>query len=143
MEDVRKTAIGLSKPTAEITQIITRNIAISREHHLEGFDQPRTVCMQRAKYAQIEGINCVEYAMACHEGCYFDNAVPMALGDPSLTSCSSMSSGTCKLCGHSYEQHLHTYHKAYPREIVIDDPGAAQRLRDTRDRKGAIEQAVR
>ena len=25
-----------------------------------------------------------------------------------------MSSGTCKLCGHSYEQHLHTYHKGCP-----------------------------
>ena len=53
-----------------------------------------------------------------------------------------MSGGMCKLCGHSYEQHLHTYHKACPREIVIDDPGAAQRLRDTKDRKGAIEQAI-
>ena len=98
--------------------------------------------MQCAKYVQIEGINCVEYDMACHEGCYLDNVVPMALGDPNLTSCSSMSSGTCKLCGHSYEQHLHTYHKACPREIVIDDPGVAQRLRDTKDRKGAIEQAI-
>ena len=65
------------------------------EHHLEGFDQPRTVCMQCAKYVQIEGINCVEYDMACHEGCYLDNVVPMALGDPSLPSCSSMSGGTC------------------------------------------------
>ena len=35
MEVVRKTAIGLPKPTAEITQIITRNIAISREHQRE------------------------------------------------------------------------------------------------------------
>ena len=33
--DVWKTVIGLSKPTAEITQIITRNIAISREHQRE------------------------------------------------------------------------------------------------------------
>ena len=49
------------------------------EHHSEEFDQPRTVCMQRAKYAQIEGINCVEYDMARHEGCYLDNVVPMAL----------------------------------------------------------------
>ena len=32
LEDVRKTVIGLSKPIAEITQIITRTIAISREH---------------------------------------------------------------------------------------------------------------
>ncbi|ESU39993.1 DNA-dependent RNA polymerase beta' subunit/160 kD subunit [Giardia duodenalis] len=39
-------------------------------------------------------------------------------------------------------RHLHTYHKACPREIVIDDPGATQRLRDTKDRKGAIEQAI-
>ena len=31
LEDVRKTVIGLSKPIAEMTQIITRNIAISRE----------------------------------------------------------------------------------------------------------------
>ena len=120
MEVVRKTVISLSKPIAEITQIITRNIAISREHqrelesldgserdlemrlkvkileyHSEEFDQPCTVCMQCAKYAQIEGINCVEYAMACHEGCYLDNAVPMALGDPNLPSCSSMSGSTC------------------------------------------------
>ena len=65
------------------------------EYHSEEFDQPRTVCMQCAKYVQIEGINCAEYAMACHEGCYLDNAVPMALGDPSLTSCLSMSGGTC------------------------------------------------
>ena len=35
MENVRKTVIGLSKPIAEITQIITRNIAISREHQRE------------------------------------------------------------------------------------------------------------
>ena len=35
MEDVRKTVIGPSKPVAEITQIITRNIAISREHRRE------------------------------------------------------------------------------------------------------------
>ena len=40
LEDVRKTVIGLSKPVAEITQIITRSIAISREHRreLEGPD---------------------------------------------------------------------------------------------------------
>ena len=49
------------------------------EHHSEGFDQPRTVCMQRAKYAQIEGIDCVEHAVVCHDGRYLDNAVPMAL----------------------------------------------------------------
>ena len=65
------------------------------EHHSEEFDQPRTVCMQRVKYAQIEGIDCVEHAVACHEGRYLDNAVPMALEDPSLPSCSSMSGGTC------------------------------------------------
>ena len=65
------------------------------EHHSEEFDQPRTVCMQRAKYAQIEGVDCVEHAVACHEGRYLDNAVPMALGDPSLPSCSSMSGGMC------------------------------------------------
>ena len=35
--------------------------------------------MQCAKYAQIEGIDCPEYAMACHEGRYLDNAVSMAL----------------------------------------------------------------
>ena len=35
MEDVRKTAIGLSKPIAEITEIITRTIATSREHQRE------------------------------------------------------------------------------------------------------------
>ena len=136
LEDVRKTVIGPSKPVAEITQIITRNIALSREHqrelesldgserglemrrkvkileyHSEEFDRPRTVCMQCAKYVQIEGINCVEYDMACHEGCYLDNAVPMALGDP-----------PAKLLVH-VGRHLHTYHKACPREIVIDDPG--------------------
>ena len=65
------------------------------EYHSEEFDQPRTVCMQCAKYVQIEGINCVEYDMACHEGCYLDNAVPMALGDPNLPSCSSMSGSVC------------------------------------------------
>ena len=32
---VRKTVIGLSKPIAEITQIITRNIAINKEHQRE------------------------------------------------------------------------------------------------------------
>ncbi|ESU40085.1 Serine/threonine protein kinase, partial [Giardia duodenalis] len=120
LEDVRKTVIGLSKPIAEITQIITRNIAISREHQrelesLDGserglemrrtvkileydseeFDRPRTVCMQCAKYAQIEDINCAEYAAACHEGGYLDNVVPMALGDPNLTSCSSTSGSVC------------------------------------------------
>ncbi|ESU40592.1 Serine/threonine protein kinase, partial [Giardia duodenalis] len=120
LEDVRKTVIGLSKPIAEITQIITRNIAISREHqrelesldgserdlemrrtvkileyHSGEFDQPCTVCMQCAKYVQIEGINCADYAMACHEGCYLDNAVPVALGDPNLPSCSSTSGSVC------------------------------------------------
>ena len=65
------------------------------EYHSEGFDQPRTVCMQRAKYAQIEGIDCMEHAVACHEGRYLDSVVPMALGDPDLTSCSSTSGGIC------------------------------------------------
>ena len=35
LEVVRKTVIGPSKPVAEITQIITRSIAISREHRRE------------------------------------------------------------------------------------------------------------
>ena len=65
------------------------------EYDSEEFDRPRAVCMQCAKYVQIEGINCAEYAMACHEGCYLDNAVPMAPGDPGLPSCSSTSGGTC------------------------------------------------
>ena len=65
------------------------------EYDSEEFDQPRPVCMQCAKYAQIEGVDCVEHAVVCHEGRYLDNAVPMALGDPSLPSCSSMSGGTC------------------------------------------------
>ena len=65
------------------------------EYDSEEFDQPRTVCMQCAKYAQIEGVDCVEHAVACHEGRYLDNAVPMALEDPSLPSCSSMSGGIC------------------------------------------------
>ena len=65
------------------------------EHHSEEFDQPCTVCMQCAKYVQIEGVDCVEHAVACHEGRYLDNVVPVALGDPSLPSCSFTSSGTC------------------------------------------------
>ena len=101
------------------------------EYHSEGFDQPRTVCMQRAKYAQIVGVDCMEHAVACHEGRYLDNAVPMALGDPNLTSCSSMSGGTCTPATRRAQRACHRR------------SWAAQRLRGTRDRRGAVEQAVR
>ena len=63
--------------------------------------------------------------------CYLDNAVPMALGDPNLPNCSSMSGGICAPITRRAPERLSS---------TIPEP---RRGSETLGIRGAIEQAVR
>ena len=169
LEDVRRTITGLSIPMADITRVIQENIDLQKGHEKElkglsgeeddlrdrlkmevikydviEFDKPRTVCVSCAKSVTVSGVTCMEFDTACHDPCYLTTVTASVMGHSELRNCWAMNGGdTCRICGHSYLEHMHTMHKASPKKVIEDDPQVLERLKSASDRQAVIQEEIR
>ncbi|GBC01567.1 hypothetical protein RclHR1_04230012 [Rhizophagus clarus] len=124
----------LSKPLAEIEQLIQMNIKLIKEKQkeLEDINQeefkdklyilqlklepvvleyPRTVCTNNKciKLLQIEQTNIrkISYTTHCCLRCHLTNIRCDEIDNTALRSCSALVTGECKICGCSWNKHMH------------------------------------
>ncbi|ESU43073.1 Ankyrin repeat protein [Giardia duodenalis] len=168
LEDVRRTITGLSIPMADITRVIQENIDLQKGHEKElkglsgeeddlrdrlkievikydviEFDKPRTICVSCAKSVTVSGVTCMEFDTACHDPCYLTTVTASVMGHQELRKCWAIENDICRVCGHSYLEHMHTMHKACPKKVIEDDPQVLERLKSTNDRQAVIQEEIR
>ncbi|CAB4492071.1 unnamed protein product [Rhizophagus irregularis] len=137
LNNSRNIVILLSKPLAEIGQLIQTNIKLIKEQQSEiansnqtieelkdqlyipqidlepvTLGYPRTVCtsISCVRSLQIDGTNVskIDYITHCHQRCYLKNVKCDEINNAALKSCQAMnSSGKCNKCGCQWEKHMH------------------------------------
>ncbi|CAG8746627.1 15725_t:CDS:1, partial [Funneliformis caledonium] len=137
LNHARKIVIVLSKPLAEIGQLIQVNISLIREQQndIENFSQsieqledrlyipqidlepvqlgyPRTVCTSQGcvEVLTIEENNSlkkVNYKTHCHPRCYLSNVECDVVNNSALKGCTAMKNEICKICGCKWDKHMH------------------------------------
>ncbi|PKC66902.1 hypothetical protein RhiirA1_379475 [Rhizophagus irregularis] len=133
----RNIVVLLSKPLAEIGQLIQTNIKLIKEQQNEiknsaktieelkenlyipqidlepvTLGYPRTVCtsISCVESLQIEQTNIskVNYVTHCHDHCYLDGITCNEVNTPALRGCAAMNPvGTCNYCDCKWDKHMH------------------------------------
>ncbi|CAI2171856.1 14214_t:CDS:10 [Funneliformis geosporum] len=137
LNHARKIVIVLSKPLAEIGQLIQVNISLIREQQndIENFSQsieqledrlyipqldlepvqlgyPRTVCTSKCcvevlTIGENNSLKKKNYKTHCHTRCYLDNVECNVVNNSALQKCNAMRDGICKKCGCIWDKHMH------------------------------------
>ncbi|RGB32327.1 hypothetical protein C1646_743944 [Rhizophagus diaphanus] len=133
----RNIVVLLSKPLAEIGQLIQTNIELIKEQQSEirnsnqtieelkdqiyilqidlkpvALKYPRTVCTGnscvRSLYIDQTNIKKVDYKTHCHPHCYLDDIPCNELNNVALKECEAINSdGICKVCDCKWDKHMH------------------------------------
>jgi GTPase SAR1 family protein len=133
----RNIVVLLSKPLAEIGQLIQTNIKLIKEQQNEiknsnqtieelkdklyitqidlepvTLGYPRTVCTSSGcvESLQIEQTNIkkIDYITHCHPHCYLDGVTCNQVNNPALRGCKAMNQdGKCEICGCKWDKHMH------------------------------------
>ncbi|GES75092.1 P-loop containing nucleoside triphosphate hydrolase [Rhizophagus clarus] len=133
----RNIVVLLSKPLAEIGQLIQTNIKLIKEQQNEiknsdktieelkdqlyipqvdlepvSLGYPRTVCTSSGcvESLQIEQTNIkkINYIKHCHSHCYLNDVTCNEVNTAALRGCSAMNSdGTCNYCDCKWDKHMH------------------------------------
>ncbi|KAI5925160.1 hypothetical protein F4810DRAFT_91550 [Camillea tinctor] len=144
LNETRNTIIRLTEPMALLAQKMTASIDVNNEQieelknmrlnrkdlesrlyvqkeSLESceMDQPRTVCTHSScveERSDFEGRNesAIIYKTMCHRPCYLQGVDRHKKGHPDLQDCSAMIDGICRVCGHSWMDHMHIYYEYRP-----------------------------
>ncbi|GES75094.1 P-loop containing nucleoside triphosphate hydrolase [Rhizophagus clarus] len=137
LNNSRNIVILLSKPLAEIGQLIQTNIKLIKEQQNEiansnqtieelkdrlyipqidlepvTLGYPRTVCtsISCVRSVQIDQTNItkIDYITHCHRHCYLKNVKSDEINNAALKDCKAMdSSGKCNKCGCQWDKHMH------------------------------------
>ncbi|RIA81664.1 hypothetical protein C1645_547454 [Glomus cerebriforme] len=137
LNNARNIVVFLSKPLAEIGQLIQTNIKLIKEQQNEisnsnktieqlrdnlyipqidlepvTLGYPRTVCTSSScvRSLQIDQTNQkkIDYITHCHAHCYLSNVVCDTINNAALKRCQAMNSnGTCNNCGCQWDKHMH------------------------------------
>ncbi|RIA81662.1 hypothetical protein C1645_789946 [Glomus cerebriforme] len=148
LNNARNIVIFLSKPLAEIGQLIQTNINLIREKQEEidnsnktinelkdrlyisqidlepvKLGYPRTVCTNISciEFLQIERTNSIktDYVKHCCQHCFLRFSKSNVINNKALRFCSAIKlSGTCKVCGCHWNKHMHV---TYENKYVIND----------------------
>ncbi|KAI0384983.1 hypothetical protein F5Y04DRAFT_203063 [Hypomontagnella monticulosa] len=151
LNDTRKTITRLTKPMAEIMQMINASIALNEDNadelrakelslkelmpklyiqqvelHAYALDRPRTVCGNPSCFEYRNGKNGTKvtvYKTSCHDPCYLKNVEADTVGHPNLNGCAAFSFGnTCIQCQHTWQEHLHILYKLHEETVTKPDP---------------------
>ncbi|GAB1318770.1 Putative aaa atpase domain containing protein [Madurella fahalii] len=151
LNGTRQLILGLTKPMADISQLIQQNIVRCKaqeqalaDYKLAGDDlrkrlqvrkvllrckqlaRPRTVCCDRQCIEVKDngsGQNVTDYKSHCHPGCYLNGVQVEALGTPDLAQCWAFSGNAsmCRRCGHNWRNHMHIMYELEPYTATVTD----------------------
>ncbi|XP_041472269.1 uncharacterized protein LOC121421583 [Lytechinus variegatus] len=170
MNEARRIIIAMSKPLAEVGNAINHNldaakeikakighadtemISLRKELKFKGYDlerkelgYPRTVCAapECVKYVPVgqTKVQNTVYETICHPHCYLEGVPIETTGNPQLAKCWAMTNQYCRICTHSYQQHMHLTYEIQLKEKEFLSTQAQQQLNaihDTKTKKEAF-----
>ncbi|VEN38048.1 unnamed protein product [Callosobruchus maculatus] len=149
INEARRMITYLSKPLADIAQLIHQNMWVLERHRadlalhdqsltqlrkkmympvvtleLEELPRPATVCTSRkcAELYKVGDKNRWHYKQRCHDPCYLTNVPKEIVGSPELVSCAAMHDKQCRECGCYFMVHMHVYYLTREKEAkIVDD----------------------
>ena len=136
LNGTRHLILELTKPLADISQLIRKNIAMLQDRERELADarltgdalrkklqferiemrekelsMPRTVCTSRECIENKDdgaGKRIIDYKSHCHRECYLDDIPAEVVAFPGLIHCWAFEGKDhCRICGHHWRMHLH------------------------------------
>ncbi|XP_022917400.2 uncharacterized protein [Onthophagus taurus] len=154
----RQVIMELSRPLADITELIDDNLTALRNHQkllkqevksiddlngklyipvidLEQIEcpKPKTVCHNSKcceKYS-VGDITKLHYKQRCHDPCFLTNVAREIVGDTELKHCAAMDhTGKCKLCGCDFSAHMHIYYETRTVNGQIEGEGIRTQIND-------------
>ncbi|KAK4448723.1 p-loop containing nucleoside triphosphate hydrolase [Podospora aff. communis PSN243] len=157
LNGTRLLILELTKPLADISQQIRKNIAMCQDRERELADarltghelfqklqvskllrrkkelgEPRTVCADRECIEVThdeEGRQLTVYNSHCHPQCYLKDVPAEQLGHADLIQCAAFNgSDHCRICRHHWRQHLHIYYEFEEYTATLTDPGVEKAL---------------
>lgn len=157
LNGMRQLILELTKPLAEISQLIRKNIALCQDREKEladtrltgdalrqkvqfekvllrqlALNQPRTVCSDRGCIMVKDdgtGKQGVEYTSHCHPECYLIGLQAEAIGCPRLIECYAFSGRDhCRVCGHHWRVHLHIMYEFEEYTATMTDSRIEQEI---------------
>ena len=168
VNDARRIIVEMSRPMAEITVIIQKNIqtmeetklkmemmdkevkAFSKDLYFNGFDleyaqlgYPRTVCTHPDCIEYIpagkDNLMQTNYKQQCHHDCKLPGLPSETVGDYRLQRCNAIVNDECRHCDHSYQQHMHrTYDLQVISKKFLSD-GVQEKINQKEDSKAQME----
>lgn len=148
----------LTKPIAEIMDVINTTIRINEDHIKEladerckgdalkarlnfqkatksskPLDKPRTVCTEWActdRMTDAVGATKKIYKTHCHKVCYLTEVPREVAGTEALKHCAAFSGGRCNLCKHGWKSHQHVWYELENKLTTEKDPTVEKSLKD-------------
>ena len=172
MNDARCKVVAMSRPMAEMTVAIQKNIREAKEAqakakladteavdfekqlHVEGVDLefkdlgfPRTVCTHSDCIEYIsagrDNVKQVNYKQHCHSDCSLPGVPTETVGDSRLQRCAAMSDdNNCSDCSHSYKLHMHRTYDLVTVKRSFISEEVQRKIQDKKDAKSRMEAAV-
>nr|CAI5858609.1 unnamed protein product [Callosobruchus analis] len=148
INEARRMITYLSKPLADIAQLIHQNMYVLDRHRadlalsnqslaqlrknmympvvtleMEELPRPATVCTSRncAELYKVGDKDRWHYKMRCHDPCYLTNVPKEIIGSPELVNCAAMCNRQCKMCSCDFMVHMHVYYLTREKEDQIVD----------------------
>jgi GTPase SAR1 family protein len=163
LNGARQLISELTKPLAEISQLINTNIQLVEDQmealkdtrvkgdelrnmlqvqkvqmNSETLSMPRTVCADKSCIdvrddGKGQDTMVIVYKKHCHPVCYLDDVQKDVMSYPSLIHCAAFSGGRCTNCSHHWSQHLHVLYELHEETVTMNDTGIEQQLANHAD----------
>ncbi len=155
LSDARKMIAELTKPLAEVARTIQLNIKLTEDKEkeisvtnksvedlekilyleqiqfkTEKLPHPRTVCTSASciEIIQYNGIEKQNYKTHCHFECGLDGVHTDQINNPNLQKCAAMVNGKCKVCGCSWNSHMHVGYEFVQEKVKVKETNASNQL---------------
>lgn len=163
LNGARELISELTKPLAEISQLINTNIQLVEDQvealkntrikgdelrnmlHVqkvqmnpEPLSMPRTVCADRACIevrddGKGQNTMVIVYKQHCHPVCHLNQVQADVMAHPGLINCAAFSGNNCMNCGHHWQEHLHVLYELHEETVTMIDNGIQQQLANHAD----------
>ncbi|KAI9780418.1 MAG: hypothetical protein M1839_006692 [Geoglossum umbratile] len=160
----------LTKPMAEIMDVINTTIRINEDHlreladerckgdalkkHLhfqkvnkvtKPLDKPRTVCTLATCVDYIPDVHGTKpvYKTHCHKVCYLSEVPKEVPGNIALKHCAAFSGGKCTLCKHDWKSHQHVQYELENKMTTERDLKVEEKLKIHESEIEAKEAAIK
>jgi len=121
LEEEKKQLEFMNGTIAELEEKKQKSRQVVRTRPLS---YPRTVC---SKHKKIKG-DVTVYEQICHDHCHIEGVPNELINRVELQKCDAMEDGTCKVCHHSWNVHMHISYEFYTEMEEYDDPDIVEQL---------------